>query len=151
MMRIPSTGAICFACRGGDYVQCSRNRCILNSWLKSLLGTIEAKYYAKRATYGMVDVIVCPSEFIKKQLDTDPLLAYKTIIMHNFIETDAVGGKIQSRMFQSSMMQITSRKIMLYISVVSRRRKARRHYWMHVGRCRIFLSYSPVQVLWRTL
>ena len=90
MMRIPSTGAICFACRGGDYIQCSKNRCIHNSKIKSLLGTIEAKYYAKRRTYGMVDVIVCPSEFMKKQLDTDELLADKTVMMHNFIDEDAV-------------------------------------------------------------
>ena len=88
MMRIPSTGAICFACRGGDYIQCTKNRCIHNSAVKSLLGTIEAKYYAIRKTYDMVDVIVCPSEFMKKQLDTDPLLADKTVMMHNFIEMD---------------------------------------------------------------
>ena len=90
MMRIPATGTICFACRGGDYSQCTQNRCIHNSKVKSLLGTIEAKYYAKRKTYGMVDIIVCPSEFMKKQLDTDPLLADKTVMMHNFIEADAV-------------------------------------------------------------
>ena len=89
MMRIPATGEICFACRGGDYRQCSKKRCIHNSRIRSLLGTIEAKYYAKRKTYGMVDVILCPSEFMKKQLDTDPLLADRTVMMHNFIETDA--------------------------------------------------------------
>ncbi len=98
MMRIPATGEICFACRGGNYKQCSKNRCIHNSRLKSMLGTIEAQYYAKRKTYGMVDVIVCPSEFMKKQLDTDPLLAEKTVMMHNFIEADtaksnSVAGK----------------------------------------------------------
>ena len=90
MMRIPATGEICFACRGGDYKQCSKNRCIHNSRVKSILGTTEAKYYAKRKTYGMVDVIVCPSEFMKKQLDTDPLLADKTVMMYNFIDADAV-------------------------------------------------------------
>lgn len=89
MMRVPSTGEICFACRGGDYAQCSKKRCIHNSRIKSLLGTVEAKYYAKRKTYGMVDVIVCPSEFMKKQLDTDPLLKDKTVMMHNFIERDS--------------------------------------------------------------
>ncbi len=88
MMRVPSTGEICFACRGGDYAQCGKRRCIHNSRVKSLLGTVEAGYYAKRKTYGMVDVIVCPSEFMKKQLDTDPLLADKTVMMHNFIERD---------------------------------------------------------------
>ena len=91
MMRIPASGEICFACRGGDYRQCSKNRCIHNSRVKSLLGTIEAEYYARRKTYGMVDVILCPSEFMKKQLDTNPLLADKTVMMRNFIEKDAGG------------------------------------------------------------
>lgn len=93
MMRIPASGEICFACRGGDYKQCSKNRCIHNSRMKSLLGTIEAEYYARRKTYGMVDVILCPSEFMKKQLDTDPLLMDKTVMMHNFIEKDAGGQR----------------------------------------------------------
>lgn len=88
MMRIPATGTICFACRGGDFGQCSKNRCIHDSRIKSILGTVEAKFYALRRTYGMVDVIICPSEFMKRQLDTDPLLADKTVMMHNFIDAD---------------------------------------------------------------
>lgn len=88
MMRIPAAGTICFACRGGDFKQCSKNRCIHGSRIKSILGTAEAKYYSMRGTYGMVDVIICPSEFMKRQLDTDPLLADKTVMMHNFIDTE---------------------------------------------------------------
>lgn len=94
MMRVPATGEICFACRGGDFKQCSKKRCIHNSRIKSLLGTIEAVYYAKRKTYGMVDVILCPSEFMKKQLDSDPLLAEKTVMMHNFLDVPAKAGSI---------------------------------------------------------
>ncbi len=86
IMRIPSTGKICFACRGGQFGACGKNRCIHNSRIKSLLGTIEAKFYAARKTYGMVDVIICPSEFMKKQLDTNPLLADKTVLLRNFVE-----------------------------------------------------------------
>lgn len=86
MMRIPATGKICFACRDGHFGACSKNRCIHNSRIKSLLGTIEAKLYARWKTYGMVDVIICPSEFMKKQLDTNPLLAKKTIMLRNFVE-----------------------------------------------------------------
>lgn len=89
MMRIPATGQICFACRDGHFGNCSKNRCIHNSRIKSLLGTIEARFYEKRRTYGMVDVIICPSEFMKKQLDTNPLLAQKTVMMRNFIDEDA--------------------------------------------------------------
>lgn len=86
MMRIPSTGEICFACRGGNFMQCTKNRCIHNSKVKSLLGTMEAKFYDKRKTYSMVDAIICPSEFMKKQLDTNPVLADKTIMLRNFID-----------------------------------------------------------------
>lgn len=86
MMRIPSTGEICFACRDGNFMQCTKNRCIHNSKVKSLIGTIEAKLYDRCKTYGMVDAIICPSEFMKKQLDTNPVLAEKTIVLHNFID-----------------------------------------------------------------
>lgn len=91
MMRIPSTGEICFACRGGNFMQCTKNRCIHDSKVKSLIGTIEAKLYDRRKTYGMVDAIICPSEFMKKQLDTNPVLAEKTIMLHNFIDAPADG------------------------------------------------------------
>ncbi len=89
MMRIPATGKICFDCRGGYFGMCTKNRCIHNSRVKSLLGTIEAKYYMRRRTYGMVDVIICPSEFMKRQLDTSPLLEEKTVMMRNFVEKAA--------------------------------------------------------------
>ncbi len=85
MMRIPSTGKICFACREGRFGACTKNRCIHNSGIKSLLGTIEAKFYHIRRTYALVDVIICPSQFMKKQLDTDPYLAEKTVFLQNFI------------------------------------------------------------------
>ena len=89
MMRIPSTGEICFACRDGNFMQCTKNRCIHDSKVKSLIGTIEAKLYDRCKTYGMVDAIICPSEFMKKQLDTNPVLAEKTIMLHNFIDAPA--------------------------------------------------------------
>lgn len=89
MMRIPATGKICFACRGGHFGACSKNRCIHGSRIKSLLGTIEAAFYARRKTYGMVDTVICPSEFMKKQLDTNPLLAEKTVMLRNFVERTA--------------------------------------------------------------
>lgn len=91
MMRIPSTGKICFACREGHFFSCAKNRCIHGSFVKSLLGALEGKLYHKLRTYAMVDVIVCPSAFMQRQLDTDPILAEKTVMMHNFVEQTAAG------------------------------------------------------------
>lgn len=89
MMRIPSDGKICFACRDGHFFSCAKNRCIHESLVKSLLGALEGKLYHRLRTYAMVDVIVCPSAFMKRQLDTDPILAEKTVMMHNFVERAA--------------------------------------------------------------
>ncbi|MBO5472295.1 MAG: glycosyltransferase family 4 protein [Lachnospiraceae bacterium] len=97
MMRVPATGEICFACRGGNFGQCAKKRCIHNSRVKSLLGTIEAKYYDRRKTYAMVDTIICPSEFMKKQLDTNPLLADKTVMLHNFIDDGILREKMRDK------------------------------------------------------
>ncbi|MDE7267511.1 MAG: glycosyltransferase [Lachnospiraceae bacterium] len=85
MMMIPSAGALCFACRGGKFGACTKNRCIHNSRIKSLLGTIEAGYYKRRKSYDMVDTIICPSAFMKEQLDSDDVLRKKTIMLHNFV------------------------------------------------------------------
>ncbi len=86
MMRIPSTGEICFACREGHFFSCAKNRCIHGSLVKSLLGALEGRIYHRLRTYAMVDVIVCPSAFMQRQLDTDPILAERTVMMHNFAE-----------------------------------------------------------------
>lgn len=94
MMMIPSTGALCFACRGGNFGACAKNRCIHNSRMKSLLGTMEAEYYRRRKSYDMVDTIICPSAFMKKQLDTDPILQKKTIMLHNFVTPAKTEEKI---------------------------------------------------------
>lgn len=90
MMRIPADGKICFACREGHFFSCAKNRCIHGSFVKSLLGALEGKLYHALRTYAAVDVIVCPSAFMQRQLDTDPLLAEKTVTMHNFVERAAV-------------------------------------------------------------
>lgn len=94
MMRIPSTGKICFACKEGRFFSCVKNRCIHGSFVKSLLGALEGSLYRRLRAYAMVDVIVCPSAFMKRQLDTDSILAEKTVMMHNFVERAAGGGSV---------------------------------------------------------
>lgn len=103
MMRIPSAEKICFACREGHFFSCAKNRCIHDSFIKSLLGAVEGKLYHRLRTYALVDVIVCPSAFMKRQLDTDPLLADRTVMMRNFVEkTDKGAGAGGSREKESA-------------------------------------------------
>lgn len=86
MMQIPQTGELCSRCIEGKFSNCTKYRCIHNSRIKSLLGTIEGTLYRKLKTYDMVDTIICPSEFLQKKFYHNPVLKDKTIAMHNFID-----------------------------------------------------------------
>ena len=78
---------ICEKCIGGNFSNCTKNKCIHDSTLKSLLGTIEAKLYNSKNTYDRIDNIICCSEFMKTKLDTNPLFKNKTVTLHNFIDS----------------------------------------------------------------
>lgn len=89
MLKIPATGELCKRCIKGDFSQCSKYNCIHNSKVKSLLGTIEATLYKYLKTYQKIDTIICPSRFMQQMLSSNPVLAGKTKVMHNFLnQTD---------------------------------------------------------------
>lgn len=88
MMMIPSSKQMCFACEGGKYLNCSKNKCIHNSLVKSVLGSAEAYFYKWNGIYKEIDKVICPSEFLNQKLSTNPVFKDKTITMHNFITSD---------------------------------------------------------------
>lgn len=85
LMRIPSTGENCDRCLTKGLGQCIRHKCIHDSRVKSILGSMEGWLYRGMKAYRMIDRIICPSEFMKSKLDSDPILREKTVTMHNFI------------------------------------------------------------------
>ncbi len=85
MMYIPDRSEICFRCEGGRFGECTKNRCIHNSRIRSLLGTIEASLYKKLNTYEKIDLIICPSEFMMKKLATNTSLKNKLKVLYNFL------------------------------------------------------------------
>ena len=88
MMMIPATGEKCFRCEGARFGECSKNKCIHNSRMKSILGTMEAQLYRWLKTYRRVDCIICPSRFMAEKLSTNPLLAGKLITLYNFLDKE---------------------------------------------------------------
>jgi len=86
MMMDIHTNTPCEKCIGNKFKNCTINKCIHNSTLKSLLGTLEAEIYNKNGIYGRIDDIVCCSEFMKNMLDTNPVFKNKTVTLHNFID-----------------------------------------------------------------
>ncbi|MBP5291049.1 MAG: glycosyltransferase [Lachnospiraceae bacterium] len=86
MLNNPVTGRNCERCIGGHFINCALGKCIHGSRAKSLVGMTEGYYWKLRKTYGYIDTVICCSAFMKTKMDTNPLLAKKTIVMHNFID-----------------------------------------------------------------
>lgn len=88
LMTVPASGEICFACQGGKFGNCIKNKCIHNSRVKSLLAAIEGYLYKGLKTYRYIDLLICPSEFLREKLSTNPLLKEKAVTVHNFVEVE---------------------------------------------------------------
>lgn len=88
-----SNNEICEKCTGGNFNECLKNKCIHGSAAKSLMGTIEAKYWNKRRVYENIDTVICPTEFMKNKLETNPIFRGKTVVLHNFTDNEATIDK----------------------------------------------------------
>ena len=87
MLNNPNTHQNCEKCLGGHFVNCMKGKCIHGSTAKSAIGMMEAEFWKWKGTYKYIDTMICCSEFMKKKLDSDPILREKTVAMHNFIST----------------------------------------------------------------
>jgi glycosyltransferase involved in cell wall biosynthesis len=86
MMNNPITRKNCEKCLGGNFFNCIKDKCIHGSTIKSTIGSIEGYFWAMMTTYKYIDVIICPSRFLAKMMNTNPLFKRKTIVLHNFID-----------------------------------------------------------------
>lgn len=86
MLNNPNTGRNCEKCIGGRFINCAKGRCIHGSLVRSTFGMLEAYFYRFLKTYRHIDTIICPSMFMEKKLNTNPLFASKTVVLHNFVE-----------------------------------------------------------------
>ena len=86
LMKNPNTGELCQKCLGGHYMNCTKGRCIHGSLAKSAVGTLEAFFWKWMGAYRQIDTVICCSHFMKSVLDTDPVLASRTVVMHNFVD-----------------------------------------------------------------
>ena len=86
MCRTVTTNENCEKCLGGHFLNCTKNKCIHGSLAKSVIGTAEATFWKLQGAYKQIDTIICCSRFMKTKLDTYPVLADKTVALHNFVE-----------------------------------------------------------------
>lgn len=86
LMKNPNTNALCEKCLGGHFLNCTKGKCIHGSLAKSVIGTMEAFFWKWMGVYKQLDKIICCSHFMQSKLDTDPVLAEKTVTIHNFVD-----------------------------------------------------------------
>jgi glycosyltransferase involved in cell wall biosynthesis len=86
MMNNPNTRQNCELCVGGNFINCTKGKCIHGSSAKSFIGTLEASFWNLNGVYKNIDTMICCSNFMKSKLDTNPLFKDKTLAIHNFID-----------------------------------------------------------------
>ena len=79
MLNNPDTGENCEKCLGGHFSNCIKGRCIHGSTAKSVIGAMEGWFWNFRGVYKQIDSIICCSEFLKTKMDSNPVLAGKTV------------------------------------------------------------------------
>lgn len=84
MCNNPNTFQNCEKCVNDSFFNCTKNKCIHGSFMKSFIGTVEAIFWKMKGTYKYIDTIICCSDFMKKMLDRNSVFASKTIVMQNF-------------------------------------------------------------------
>ncbi len=87
MCRNPQGQENCEKCLSGHFLSCTRGKCIHGSLAKSAIGTLEATFWKWMGVYKQLDTIICCSHFMKTRLDTNPVFAEKTVVMHNFVDS----------------------------------------------------------------
>lgn len=96
IVMLDSQRQICEKCLNGKYINCAKNKCIKNSGLKSILGTVEAKYYRYKKIYiNKIDKIITPSEFYKFKLIQDGIPENNIEAIHNFIDMDNYNVEVE--------------------------------------------------------
>ncbi|MBI4812664.1 glycosyltransferase family 4 protein [Candidatus Falkowbacteria bacterium] len=76
----------CYKCQGGKYYNCALNRCLKNSFWKSLLATIEMYLHHQiLKIYDKVDLFIAPSRFMKDICVQFGVPTEKIRVVYNFV------------------------------------------------------------------
>ena len=84
MCNNPENHRNCEKCLDGSFSNCIKGRCIHGSLAKSIIGSAEATFWKWMRVYKNIDKVICPSRFMKTKIDRNPILAEKSVAMHNF-------------------------------------------------------------------
>ena len=86
MLNNPNSRENCEKCINGKFINCTKGKCIHGSTVKSFIGSLEGYFWKMQGVYKKIDKIICPSQFMKSKMDSNPDLASKTTVILNFVD-----------------------------------------------------------------
>ena len=81
---------ICEKCKNNKYFNCTKYKCIKDSIIKSLIGTIEAQFNKCRKTYNKINYIITPSEFYRNKFIEFGYAPEKVVTIPNFLDKETI-------------------------------------------------------------
>lgn len=85
-----NSSGICEKCKGEKYFNCTKYKCIKNSKIKSLIGTLEAQFNKFRHTYDKINDVFTPSEFYRNKFIEFGYDAEKVVAIPNFLNEEEI-------------------------------------------------------------
>jgi glycosyltransferase involved in cell wall biosynthesis len=101
---------ICQKCHKSKFYQCTLNKCIKNSYLKSFLGTIEAYFSKLINTYKKIDMYIMPSKFYESKFLEFGFNQEKMHFLPNFLVGDEFTPKYQYGSYFSYIGRLSEEK-----------------------------------------
>lgn len=83
-------GGVCEKCQGGKFYNCTLNKCVKNSYLASLVMTLEAYWVKWKKYYDCIDIFIAPSRFVESKLIAGGLDKNKIKYLPNFLKRDEI-------------------------------------------------------------
>ena len=81
-------GRICEKCKGGHYLNCARQKCVKDSFFKSMINVCEGYLHKWRKSYDAIDYIVTPSDFYRKKFIEFGVDKDRVIHLANFLDRE---------------------------------------------------------------
>lgn len=81
-------GSICEDCKDGHLYHCALNKCVKDSFSKSIINVFEGYIHRCRKSYDAIDYIITPSYFYRRKFIEFGVQADRVIYIPNFLDRD---------------------------------------------------------------
>lgn len=89
-LMLDGSGRVCDACLGGKFGNCLRRKCVKGSTAKSVMAVAEAEFLKASRTYGKIDRVISPSEFMAQKTVQGGFEEGRVVCMANFCAAETL-------------------------------------------------------------